>query len=366
MAYLHRRQLESTEPGPALAVQAAVRCRPACSGRKTRQVEIDDVKQDLLGEASRNQLEPLMLTADQALGMIETLDTAVFRVETQSTLNDRTSFLRVQNFARSVFGRYVYLEVGSHIGGSLFPHLIDPSCEAAISVDPRPAAQPDERAEVFHYAENSAARMRAVLSGWLPPAGMTKLTTIDSDVSDVRSDAVDPKATLALIDGEHTDTACFSDFVGVLPLMNPDCIVSFHDANLIGDAILNAERFLKHLGITHETVFLPDTVAVMGLGRLASAVRDHLKPYAQDRATYLDQSRRELWSHIARVHSISLHAEVERLRSDNSQLLGEIERARGASRDAEARFAAIKSSTTWRTSAPVRAVVDLIKRRFAS
>ncbi|CAN7365227.1 class I SAM-dependent methyltransferase [Mesorhizobium caraganae] len=307
-----------------------------------------------------------MPTAEQAMGMIETLDIAVFQVKTESTLSDRKSFLRVQNFARSAFGHYVYLEVGSHIGGSLFPHLIDPACEAAISVDPRPMAQPDERSQVFHYPENSAARMIAVLSDWIPPAAMAKLTTIDSDVSDVRPEAVDRKATLALIDGEHTDTACFSDFVGVLPLMEQDCIVAFHDANLIADAILNAERFLDHLGITHETVFLPDTVAVLGLGRLASAVRDRLQPHALDRKTFLDLSRRQLWSHIAKVHSPKIHAELEGLRSDNSQLVEEIERMQKASRDAEARVAAMTSSTTWRASAPVRAVVDRIKRRFAS
>jgi hypothetical protein len=113
--------------------------------------------------------------------MIETLDVDVFRVETQTTFSDRTSLLRVQNIARSVLGRYVYLEVGSHIGGSLFPHLIDSACEAAISVDPRPPAQPDERAEVFAYEENSGARMVAVLSAQLSLAAIAKLTTIDSD-----------------------------------------------------------------------------------------------------------------------------------------------------------------------------------------
>ncbi|TPM36453.1 class I SAM-dependent methyltransferase [Mesorhizobium sp. B2-3-5] len=306
-----------------------------------------------------------MPTLDEAMGMIERLDIAAFQVKTESTLSDRKSFLRVQNFARSVLGHYVYLEVGSHLGGSLFPHLIDPACEAAISVDPRPPAQPDERSQVFHYPENSAARMIAGLSDWLPPAAMAKLTTIDSDVSDVRPDAVAFKATVALIDGEHTNRACFSDFVGVYSLMKPDCIVSFHDANLIADAIVNAERFLDHIGITYETVFLPDTVAVMGLGGLASAVRDQLQPHALDRETYLERSRRQLWSHVAKVHYPKIHAEIEQLQSDNSKLSDEVECMRKASLDAQTHLAAIMSSTTWRTSAPIRMVVDRIKRRLA-
>ncbi len=299
-----------------------------------------------------------MLTADQALGMIETLDIAVFQVETHSTLNDRASFLRVQTLARSVFGRYIYLEIGSHIGGSLFPHLIDPACEAAVSVDPRPAALPDERAELIHYPQNSTARMIDVLSERLPSAAMAKLTTIESDVSAVRPEAVEPKATLAFIDGVHTNTSCFSDFAGVLQLMKPDCIVCFHDANLIADAIINAERFLDHLGIAHQTVILPDTVAVMGLGDLASAVWDQLQPHALDRATYLERSKRELWSHIARVHSSEIRSELERLRSENSRLAEEIERTRNAGRP-DARMPSVT------VHAFIRKVVDRIKRRFA-
>lgn len=299
-----------------------------------------------------------MLTSDQALGMIETLDIAVFQVETHSTLDDRASFLRVQALARSVFGRYIYLEVGSHVGGSLFPHLIDPACEAAVSVDPRPATLPDERAELIPYPENSTARMIAILSERLPPSAMAKLTTIESDVSDVHPEAVEPKATLTFIDGVHTNTSCFSDFVGVLQLMKPDCIVCFHDANLIADAIINAERFLDHLGVAHEMVILPDTVAVMGLGKLASAVQDQLQPHALDRVTYLERSKRELWSHIAKVHSSDIRSEVERLRSDNSRLAAEIERTRKAGR-----LDTGMSGVT--VHASIRKVVDRIKRRFA-
>ena len=303
---------------------------------------------------------------EQAQRMIEALDIAVFQVKSQSTLNDRTSFLRVQNFARSRLGSYIYLEVGSHIGGSLFPHLVDPACKAAISVDPRPITQPDERARLFHYSKNSTARMIAVLSELLLPDELTKLSTMDSDVSKVRPSSIKHKATLALIDGEHTNTACFSDFLGVLPLMKPDCIISFHDSNLIADAIRNAERFLDHTGIAHETAFLPDTVAVMGLGNLANAVREEFAPHAIERGAFLETSRQQLWSQIAQIHSPKTEVEVEGLRFRISELVEEIDRERKTGRDAEARLAALTSSTTWRASAPARALADSIKRRFRS
>jgi hypothetical protein len=297
-----------------------------------------------------------MLTADQALGMIETLDIAVFRVETHSTPGDRASFLRVQNLARSVFGRYVYLEVGSHVGGSLFPHLIDPACVAALSFDPRPTALPDERGEFIPYLENSTARMMAVLGEQLPPVAMTKLTTFDSDVSAVLPEAAGSKATLAFIDGMHTNRACFSDFVGVLKFMETDCIVCFHDANLIADAIINAERFLDHLGIAHETVFLPDSLAVIGLGAHASTVRDRLQPHALERTAYLERSQRELWSHIAKVHSPELRAEIDRLRSETSRL---------AEKVAQRRLGARVSRIARRLFASLGKRADRIRRRLA-
>ncbi|WP_137929769.1 class I SAM-dependent methyltransferase [Mesorhizobium comanense] len=301
-----------------------------------------------------------MLTADQALGMIETLDIAVFRVETHSTPGDRASFLRVQNLARSVLGRYVYLEVGSHLGGSLFPHLIDPACGAVLSFDPRPTALPDERGEFIPYPENSTARMIAVLGEQLPASAMTKLTTFDSDVSAVLPEAASSKATLAFIDGVHTNQACFSDFVGVLKFMETDCIVCFHDANLIADAIINAERLLDHLGIAHETVFLPDTVAVIGLGAHASTVRDRLHPHSLERAAYLEHSQRKLWSHIAKVHSPELRAEIDRLRSETSRLAEKVARMR-----AERRLGARVSRIARRLFASLGKRADRIRRRLA-
>jgi SAM-dependent methyltransferase len=304
------------------------------------------------------------LVTEEACRMIAALDIDVFRVNTQTSSRDRTSLLRVQNLARSMPGGYVYLEVGSHLGGSLFPHLIDSACTAAISIDPRFLAQPDERAEIFPSEDNSTAQMMAVLSAQLPPDTLAKLVTIDSDVSDLQSGALETKATLALIDGKHTNAACFSDFVGLMPLMNTDCIVSFHDSNLIADAICNAERFLEHLGIRYKTVFLPDTVAVMGLGAFASIVLDKLGAAGFERTAFLDLSRRQVWSHIAHVHSPELSAEVDTLRCDNARLAQECKRLEEARRDVETRFAAITASTIWRASAPVRRVVDLVKRRI--
>jgi SAM-dependent methyltransferase len=308
---------------------------------------------------------PTTLSSEEATRMIETLDIDVFRIETQTSSSDRTSLLRVQKVVRSLLGKYVYLEIGSHLGGSLFPHLIDSACVAAISIDPRPPAQGDERAEVFCYKDNSTRRMRRALSAHLSQLALAKLTTIESDVSAVGAGVLDAKASLVLIDAEHTNVACFSDFVGIMGLVKPDCMVVFHDANLIADAICNAERFLDHLGIVHETVFLPDSVAVLGLGVFAAAVGDEFGPLGMDRNSFLDRSRRQLWAHIANTHTAELHAQVEQLRDDKTRLIEERDKANEAMRETEALLSAVTSSTIWRASRPVRAVVTRVKRGLA-
>jgi hypothetical protein len=79
-----------------------------------------------------------------AVSRIEALDTSVFAIQ-PGHYSDRTSFLRVQRLVRTIQPDYAYLEVGSDLGGSLLPHLLDPACRVAVSVDPRPESQPDER-----------------------------------------------------------------------------------------------------------------------------------------------------------------------------------------------------------------------------
>ena len=93
--------------------------------------------------------------------MIESLDPAIFALESQTTVNDRISLLRLQRFVRHQAGSYRYLETGSHLGGSLLPHLADPRCAKVVSIDPRPASQPDERGTIFRYDDNSTERMIA-------------------------------------------------------------------------------------------------------------------------------------------------------------------------------------------------------------
>src|SRR5262245_58730815 len=68
------------------------------------------------------------------------------------TQNDRRSLLWIQNVVRLADPAYCYLEIGSELGGSLFPHLVDDRCRRVISVDLRVHSQPDERGVRYSYA----------------------------------------------------------------------------------------------------------------------------------------------------------------------------------------------------------------------
>src|SRR2546425_13216515 len=91
---------------------------------------------------------------------ISRLDLSLFsRIESQSTANDRRSLLAVQLVVRQRQSEYCWLEIGSHLGGSLQALMVDPRCTRVISIDPRPSVQPDERGQDFRYVENSTQRM---------------------------------------------------------------------------------------------------------------------------------------------------------------------------------------------------------------
>ena len=106
-------------------------------------------------------------------------------------------------------------------------------------------------------------------------------------------DQLPERPQLALIDGEHTNTACFSDVISLMPLIAADAVIEFHDSNLICDAIENAEKMLTYIGIEHATVFLPDCVAAIGLRGMAKIVESELSPFALERSTYLAKSRHD-------------------------------------------------------------------------
>jgi hypothetical protein len=226
--------------------------------------------------------------------LIRNADISIFTVESQTLPGDRQTFIDCQNIIRNRFERYVYLEVGSHLGGTLLPHLLDPHCASAISIDPRPASQTDERGRQFDYPDNSSGRMIELLSRHVPRGAMLKLQTYDVDTSALAELPIAANVRLALIDGEHTNRAVFRDFLRLLPYLEKDSIVLFHDANLVFDALLNIEEFLLFSGTKHKALFLPDIVFAIALGLFAPVAAYAFSQSSIDRAQFITKARMDL------------------------------------------------------------------------
>jgi len=250
---------------------------------------------------------------------VRSSDTSLFLLPTQTSQKDQVTLLMLQA-AVGDHSTYAYLEVGSHLGGSLCPHLLDPHCRVAISVDPRPASQADERGRMFDYAENSTARMLAALSTRIPSEGLRKLITFDCDAAELRSQKLPEKVDLVLIDGEHTNRAAFRDFISILPLVKDDAVIVFHDAQLIYDAIANIESMLPFVGKSFYGCFARDNVYAMGLGSRAELVEKTLRAVRHNNDLFLNYARREVHKNIA------FYYPIERLKGALQRIYGKARR----------------------------------------
>lgn len=195
------------------------------------------------------------------------LDAGLFDpIPSELTENDRRSLLACQLAVRRLYGAYVYLEIGSHLGGSLQVHLRDPACQRLFSLDPRPESQPDARGVRFHYAGNSTARMRALLEAVAPGAG-ARLRCLEATSTQVDAAALQPAPHLCFVDGEHTDGAAWDDFQLCRRVLRPaGGLIVFHDAAVIYEALSRVVASLRAEGVPFRAYNLPDVLLCLELG----------------------------------------------------------------------------------------------------
>ncbi|RUW34045.1 MULTISPECIES: class I SAM-dependent methyltransferase [unclassified Mesorhizobium] len=301
---------------------------------------------------------------------LEDLDTSVYSVESATSENDKRSLLRLQKLVSGSVAQYSYLEIGSDQGGSLVPILRDPNCAHVISVDLRPEKQPDERGTSFYYPLDGEARMLENLQRCLRPDELDRLTIFRCDICDV--DVADvPNIDLALIDGEHTNTASFSDADRMLDFVNGDSVIAFHDSNLIDDAIQNFERMLSRLKIEHSTVLLPDNVGAIGLGKFAKTITEQLGPLSAPRSEFFADAQLKRWISVANsIRNRGLLTDrTEEMKSEitdlRSQLVNEKRESEKLQRELEAvrrQVDMLLQSTSWKITAPLRRGAGLFKR----
>jgi len=168
------------------------------------------------------------------------LDVSLFRaVSSQTTTEDRRSLLAVQRATAGKYGEYTYLEIGSHLGGSIQPHLADPRCTIIYSIDSRPSEQPDDRSSghIARYEGNTTERMLRLLRD-TGLGDIARIQCFDTDASEIDPAQIGTRPDIALIDGEHTKAAVLSDFQFCERVLSSGGTILFHDFQILRPAIL--------------------------------------------------------------------------------------------------------------------------------
>lgn len=197
---------------------------------------------------------------------ITDLDLDLFsKIDSQSTNNDKQSFLAIQLAVRKLRPGYKYLEIGSYLGGSIQPHLLDDQCSHIYSIDKRPVKQPDARGFDYTYLNNSTERMLEKLST-VSSERLDKITTIDGDSRSIAPSEIKEKIDLCFIDGEHTDEAVLSDFNFCLSVLDANGCIAFHDAQITYNGIASCIEQLEQSGVNFHAYCLPSIVFVIEIG----------------------------------------------------------------------------------------------------
>ncbi len=196
---------------------------------------------------------------------VDALDVSLFdRIPSQTTRDDRRSLLAIQSAVARHFGHYCYLEIGSHLGGSIQPHLLDPRCRRIYSIDLRPATQRDNRGGLYHYPDNSTERMLARLRE-VTVDGLGKFRTFDLDARELDPGRIEEPPQLCFIDAQHTTEAVLSDFIFCRRVCHPQGAICFHDANVVWWALWRIVRRLRRERAGCTTIALPGSVVVIAL-----------------------------------------------------------------------------------------------------
>ncbi|HEU5373503.1 MAG TPA: class I SAM-dependent methyltransferase [Gaiellaceae bacterium] len=212
---------------------------------------------------------------------IGNLDLSLFdHVVAQTTIGDRRSLLALQSGVRDHLGSFSWLEIGSYLGGTLQPLVVDPQCRSIISIDPRPQLVADDRAglEVWDYGvENTTSGMLDGLSR-IPGADVTKIKPIERGTADIDPGQI-ARPDFCFVDGEHTRAAALRDARFCRDVLRGRGIIAFHDFQIIQRAV---EEFLRHLDRPFVCYLLRTSVFVVELGGVPSlltndAVRSQLR-----------------------------------------------------------------------------------------
>ena len=197
---------------------------------------------------------------------LRSLDIRLFsKINSQTTANDKRSLLACQTAARELLDTYTYLEIGSYMGGSLQPYVLDDRCGKIISIDKRPHVAQDARGVDQVYENNSSLAMIENLKT-ISSTAVEKIDCIDGDVTEIDAASVPAMPQLCFVDGEHTDRAAWNDFNFCFRVMSPNGAVVFHDSMIVYNSLSRIVQHLENEGTVFNAYNLPDAVFVIEIG----------------------------------------------------------------------------------------------------
>jgi len=172
---------------------------------------------------------------------------------------ERSAFLKIVEKIASA-GEFKYLEIGSYLGGSLAPLLIEEKCKAVLSIDDRGRILPDQRGQSFDYSAVTELDMIENLSKSGFP--INKLKCFDGSIENYDFAVVD-SFEFCFIDGEHTNEAVFRDFIYSIDHMNNNAAILFDDSNLVFDGIKNCKTYLDMKKVKYKIFHISDTRLIL-------------------------------------------------------------------------------------------------------
>jgi hypothetical protein len=218
--------------------------------------------------------------------MDKSLVLSEFPIKSQTSLQDKIVILKVI----SLFEFYTYCEIGSFLGGSLTPHIKNEKCLNILSIDDRERAQPDERGVLYDYEGITSSSMIDNLKS--VNLSIDKIETFDGSIQDLKN--YNKQFDLIFIDGEHTDIACFRDFVYSLKLIKDSGIIMFHDSTIVYKGIQMILVYLESINLKyHFTKVKNSEMSLLFLGEYNTDelfVSENLEDFFNAAETYRIES----------------------------------------------------------------------------
>lgn len=186
---------------------------------------------------------------------INSLDLSLYdKIHSQTWDCEKESLLNIQSTIREY--EYCYLEIGSFMGGSLQPHLLDPMCKLIYSIDSR-KSQSNQKNNDLEFMMCGLKKVQNDLR---------KIITFECDARDISTNQINEKADFAFIDGWHSDEGVFSDFISCLDLCKENACIAFHDTFWVSNGILKIYDYLSLNRIKFKKYLLNGSISLIVLG----------------------------------------------------------------------------------------------------